>query len=871
LQEQNAPSSFGGKLVAIVKTETDPAQLASKLMEAGSAESLALNPECAEITGHDHCEHCAMPMVTMLVEELTKVKDEIWTERASMDSEATTTCTDVAPASRAGGAAKCCASAVNEAYSLHGYTQCEGDTFDAVMPIDAASIDQLERGSAGSPGFTWRGNHHSQMVSNCCAHKSVCAVNERKYTAKMSSALTGANSMFTKKEGAEDAVKATVVEQQYLAGQMQMKSNAIDDICKTADGMVPTVDTQCVSGTITREKGKAVAKSATALANVKSIMEAHKVVTKAMQWLDNGEALINGDEDGLDPTTSAPQAQESSLEMLALLESTKAASKSDVATQALKQTMMLVQNSKAAHESTGFRVVQTTSEVVEILKQLLENLQQSADKSKAYAGSVATSSQSQVATLMTQLGAMIDERSTVTEQQAQEIDSEAKHRADLAFAVSMVEDHKNEYLQAWKTREINAQKCTAYMVYFDSEYVSGLGELLVLKRSLDIIKHIKCDWIPPNPPTAAPTSPYTNPPTAKVDDTQILDAFEAPAATPAPTAKPTAAAPPQSTSSPTPFFGCEGGKYFYESKVFHGPEADKFSVPQYAQFQPFAVKAAIAGECQEVHAIGGDDGTQTVISYYKCCEQTGKFYGEVPFPGSPSMCTSGYDFCGMLGSNMDPIGTEDHSEDHEPPELAPVEEDEESPDQPTLSLGDSAPAGWGEAEGVHVRTADHSEHTPPAVDAPAEEEEKDPAAEQQATPSLDESAPTDWGEAEGAHVETADDSEHVPPAVDAPAEEEEDPTEGAHVETADQSEHTPPAVDAPAEEEEKDPAAEQQATPSLDESAPADWGEAEGAHVETADDSEHVPPAVDAPAEEEEDPMAGQQPTLSLAALDATP
>ena len=33
---------------------------------------------------------------------------------------------------------------------------------------------------------------------------------------------------------------------------MQMQSNAIDDVCKTADGMVPTVDTQCVSGTITR-------------------------------------------------------------------------------------------------------------------------------------------------------------------------------------------------------------------------------------------------------------------------------------------------------------------------------------------------------------------------------------------------------------------------------------------------------------------------------------------------------------------------------------------------------------------------------------------------------------------------------------------
>jgi hypothetical protein len=58
--------------------------------------------------------------------------------------------------------------------------------------------------------------------------------------------------MFTKKEGAEGAVKATVVEQQCLADQMQMQSNAIDDVCKTADGMVPTVDTQCVSGTITR-------------------------------------------------------------------------------------------------------------------------------------------------------------------------------------------------------------------------------------------------------------------------------------------------------------------------------------------------------------------------------------------------------------------------------------------------------------------------------------------------------------------------------------------------------------------------------------------------------------------------------------------
>ena len=51
-----------------------------------------------------------------------------------------------------------------------------------------------------------------------------------------------------------------------------------------------------------------------------------------------------------------------------------------------------------------------------------------------------TSCQSQVAAPMTQLGAMIDERSAVTEQQAQEIDSEAKHRADLAFAVSMAED-----------------------------------------------------------------------------------------------------------------------------------------------------------------------------------------------------------------------------------------------------------------------------------------------------------------------------------------------------------------------------------------------------------------------------------------------
>merc|ERR1711865_433742 len=193
---------------------------------------------------------------------------------------------------------------------------------------------------------------------------------------------------------------------------------------------------------------------------------------------------------------------------------------------------------------------------------------------------------------------------------------------------------RKEWVQAWKTREINTQKCQDYMVYYDNELQEDVKELLVLKKAIDIIKHIKCDdLIKSRSPTPVPTPVPTPAPRITPSPT--------PVPTPVPTPNPTT--PP--TPVPTPARGCAGGSYYFQSKVF-GVDNARYNVPAYAKGVKYTIMAAKAGECQKIETTHAGTYRQQMggkmirmFHYYKCCGDSGLFYGSAMEGDYSTLCT----------------------------------------------------------------------------------------------------------------------------------------------------------------------------------------------------------------------------------------
>ena len=182
------------------------------------------------------------------------------------------------------------------------------------------------------------------------------------------------------------------------------------------------------------------------------------------------------------------------------------------------------------------------------------------------------------------------------------------------------------------------------MTYFDDETQTNTEELLILKKTIDIIKHITCEAT--SQPTAFPTAFPTTSPT-------VLTNSPAAYPTRAPTAAPTGAPTKQPTSGNT----CVAGNCMFMSKVFKNPE--RFAVPAYMDGVGYTLAESSAGECQtlETSHTNVEGAVQTIKHQYKCCGDTGSLYGAISQSDDSTakdLCADSEngDHCGLFGANM---------------------------------------------------------------------------------------------------------------------------------------------------------------------------------------------------------------------------
>ena len=146
-------------------------------------------------------------------------------------------------------------------------------------------------------------------------------------------------------------------------------------------------------------------------------------------------------------------------------------------------------------------------------------------------------------------------------------------------------------------------------------------------------------------PTAFPTAFPTQAPTVTSQPT----AFP----TRAPTAIPTGAP----TAEPTDQRGCAAGNWKFMSKVFASPE--RFAVPAYADGVQYSIASTTAGQCRTIETshTNVEGAVQTIKHQYKCCGNTGNFYGAIARSDNTTaadLCDAAGngDHCGLFGANM---------------------------------------------------------------------------------------------------------------------------------------------------------------------------------------------------------------------------
>jgi hypothetical protein len=214
---------------------------------------------------------------------------------------------------------------------------------------------------------------------------------------------------------------------------------------------------------------------------------------------------------------------------------------------------------------------------------------------------------------------------------------------EQARVLLIIAEKRTRWALLHDAREQNTKACIAFMVYFDSENIVNTEELLILKAVIFEIERITCRQ------TDYPTQFPTAFPTAAPSVTDQPTAFP----TRAPTAVPTRAP----TADPTTSNACAGGDWMFMRKVFATPE--RFAVPAYADGVTYTIATTAGNTCRTIETshTNIEGATQTISHQYKCCGDSGSFYGAISTGSNATAATelcgsSTANHCGLFGANM---------------------------------------------------------------------------------------------------------------------------------------------------------------------------------------------------------------------------
>ena len=361
--------------------------------------------------------------------------------------------------------------------------------------------------------------------------------------------------------------------------------------------------------------------------DINSFARAVEVIKRVITWLDHDDTNVFKDNLHTDAptvsagvttyapgTTVAPfhdgQSSTTGLDahwsgsntaMASLLEGAAKSSTNTQAKQALSKAAQLLEG--------GTSAVRGGAQVIALLKQILGDMESSKAKIDKYKSTSQSEADAQITNLVNQIQNLKGERETGLLHKARLIDSMAGYVSDVATKTDEISSGKAQWALQYDQRELNSEKCIAFMNFYDAETQTNTEELLILKKTIDIIKHITCEAT--SQPTAFPTAFPTTSPT---EITSSPTAYP----TRAPTAVPTGAP----TAQPTAGNDCASGTYKFMSKVFASPE--HFAVPAYADGVDYIIDLMTAGECQTIETshTNVEGAVQTIKHQYKFVQLT---------------------------------------------------------------------------------------------------------------------------------------------------------------------------------------------------------------------------------------------------------
>jgi hypothetical protein len=513
------------QVMSMLKASPEPEALAVQLVEAASSTASEYNPVCNNsASGYDHCMNCALPTISELADQLVIIKSEIWTAQKARAASATTTCTAAYPADRIGGDSKCCSGSGTISYAPFAYTRCQASTFGVAHTgalTESALLRTDDKGFYIEPATVT-----SKITIECCSADSTCRTNTNKYNAALKAKMNSMNAHWALKVKDRDEKNAATAKFQAVTVAHASRKVTLLNLCRDPDssasgGLGDPAVADPISATLLAARPASVAlarstcKEPSHIAevsvreanrandlhdNLQSVQRAIDVIKQVKSWLDinAGEIFANNHqaEDGstiVEPVvdTYTPAT------MVALLESAQSQkSHSPVATEALKKTMQLVEAHKAdTHDSAA------VTAVINLLDEVIAKLEASKAQTTTYEAQMVQDEATEIASLYANMhavwGEYITDVTTLSGLQEQATNYEDPETD------TMLDNYKTEWVADWNLREQNARQCMEFMTYYDSETLTNTGELLILKKAIDIIKNIGCG--PNNLATISPT------------------------------------------------------------------------------------------------------------------------------------------------------------------------------------------------------------------------------------------------------------------------------------------------------------------------------------------------------------------------------
>jgi hypothetical protein len=593
-----------------------PEQLASTLVEGSSqGEPTA----CAAETGYEHCVHCALPAIKLLVIELKEVTHEVWQAQHTMETQAETVCTSKLPQARIGGAAKCCSGGLHiSAYTPSGLAVCGGPSTFSPPAADASedkfSYDHDKRGY-----YYDDPRHASTVAQDCCDTTSTCETNDATLYDEIKAKKTF---MDSEKASLIDVNLKIRAAHDHMALQLEhIRLNRAETvtICEmsaaaetqaTTTHMWPATlaaakngTLKCISGQVPRLLARSEAVTAKVTADIAAVTLVIDVIGKCVTFLErsgdgeDGTMLFAGN------THAAAPEVETYIELLEGTASRVSASEQSV--KALRDATKLL-------ESQG----RDGANVITLLNQISADMQATKGKMETYRTQQEHDANLQATNLVEQVGNLVLKISD-----AQTIHTTVQQKlggweTDKETHTTNLESTLEQYVLKLNERELYSGKCIDFMRWFDAETLTNTEEILILKRAIEIIKHISCEAseAPTLAPTPFPTHTY----------------YPTPYPTPYPTRFPTPNATAHVTQAPTPVRTCAPGNYSYMQKVYQEP--DRYSVPHYTEGRQYIIEDEMeSGACLVLNTshvdVHGD--AYTISHQYKCCGNSGRIYGAI--------------------------------------------------------------------------------------------------------------------------------------------------------------------------------------------------------------------------------------------------